>query len=254
MKSIQPILLGVNIDHIATIRQVRGTRYPDVAQAALMAEQAGADGITAHLREDRRHIQDRDIELLAEMLQTRLNLEMAATPEMVAIAARLRPGACCLVPERRQELTTEGGLDVAGRSDELRAICETLGAAGVEVSLFIDAEPRQVEAAAKAGAPVVELHTGHYADAVEPRTRRRELERLRGAAELAEALGLTVNAGHGLHYHNVAEICRIVEFRELNIGHAIVSRALYSGLAEAVRDMKQIMALARGSIDRQPAF
>lgn len=254
MKSIQPILLGVNIDHIATIRQVRGTRYPDVAQAALMAEQAGADGITAHLREDRRHIQDRDIELLAEMLQTRLNLEMAATPEMVAIAVRLRPGACCLVPERRQELTTEGGLDVAGRIDELRAICETLGAAGVEVSLFIDAEPRQVEAAAKAGAPVVELHTGHYADAVEPRTRRRELERLRGAAELAEALGLTVNAGHGLHYHNVAEICRIVEFRELNIGHAIVARALYSGLAEAVRDMKQIMALARGSIDRQPAF
>lgn len=249
MNSRQPLFLGVNIDHVATIRQARGTRFPEVIQAALLAEQAGADGITAHLREDRRHIQDRDVELLAKMLQTRLNLEMAVTDEMVRIAAELRPGACCLVPERREELTTEGGLDVAGQLDRIRAACEILGAADIEVSLFIDAEARQVEAAAKTGAPVIELHTGHYADAATPTARRRELDRLRTAAELAAASGLTVNAGHGLHYHNVAEICRIPDFRELNIGHSIVARALFSGLAEAVRDMKRIMEAARGSID-----
>jgi pyridoxine 5-phosphate synthase len=250
MTAKQPILLGVNIDHIATLRQARGTRFPEVIQAALVAEQAGADGITAHLREDRRHIQDRDIDLLAAMVQTRLNLEMAVTDEMVGIASRVRPAACCLVPEKRAELTTEGGLDVAENLDRMRWACETLGAAGVEVSLFIDAEPRQVEAAAKAGAPVIELHTGHYADARNPAEQRRELDRLRAAADLAEGLGLVVNAGHGLHYHNVAEVSRIPQIRELNIGHAIVARALFSGLAEAVRDMKRIMAEARGFIDR----
>jgi pyridoxine 5-phosphate synthase len=250
MTAKQPILLGVNIDHVATIRQARGTLFPEVVQAALVAEQAGADGITAHLREDRRHIQDRDIDLLAAMVQTRLNLEMAVTDEMVGIASRVRPAACCLVPEKRAELTTEGGLDVAGNFDRMRWACETLGAAGVEVSLFIDAEPGQVEAAAKAGAPVIELHTGHYAEAVGAGAQRRELERLRTAAELAAGLGLVVNAGHGLHYHNVAEICRIPEFRELNIGHSIVARALFSGLAEAVRDMKRIMETARGFVDR----
>ena len=245
-----PILLGVNIDHIATIRHARGTRFPEVVQAALVAEQAGADGITAHLREDRRHIQDRDIELLAATVQTRLNLEMAVTDEMVGIATRIRPAACCLVPEKREELTTEGGLDVAGNFDRTRWACETLGEAGVEVSLFIDAEPRQVEAAARAGAPVVELHTGHFADALGPEAHERELERLRNAAESAENLGLIVNAGHGLHYHNVAGVCRIPQFRELNIGHSIVARALFAGLAEAVRDMKRIMEAARGYIDR----
>jgi pyridoxine 5-phosphate synthase len=250
MTAKQPILLGVNIDHVATIRQARGTLFPEVVQAALVAEQAGADGITAHLREDRRHIQDRDIDLLAAMVQTRLNLEMAVTDEMVGIASRVRPAACCLVPEKRAELTTEGGLDVAGNFDRMRWACETLGAAGVEVSLFIDAEPRQVEAAAQAGAPVIELHTGHYAEAAGAEAQRRELERLRTAAELAAGLGLVVNAGHGLHYHNVAEICRIPEFRELNIGHSIVARALFSGLAEAVRDMKRIMETARGFVDR----
>jgi pyridoxine 5-phosphate synthase len=250
MKPVQPLLLGVNIDHIATIRQTRRTKFPEVVQAALLAEQAGADGITAHLREDRRHIQDRDIELLAAMVQTRLNLEMAVTDEMVRIAARVRPAACCLVPERREELTTEGGLDVAGNFDRVRRACETLAEAEVEVSLFIDAESRQIEAAANAGAPVIELHTGHYADAVTAGKRRRELDRLATAAELAAGLGLIVNAGHGLHYHNVADICRIPQLRELNIGHSIVARALFSGLALAVQDMKRIMEAARGLIDR----
>jgi pyridoxine 5-phosphate synthase len=250
MKPTQPIFLGVNIDHIATLRQARRTKFPEVVQAALLAEQAGADGITAHLREDRRHIQDRDIELLAAVVHTRLNLEMAVTDEMVAIARKVRPAACCLVPEKREELTTEGGLDVAGSFERVRAACAALGEADVEVSLFIDAEPRQIEAAARAGAPVIELHTGHYAEAPTVKERLRELDRLRAAAALAADLGLTVNAGHGLHYHNVGDVCRIPEIRELNIGHAIVARAVFSGLAEAVRDMKRLMEAARGSIDR----
>jgi pyridoxine 5-phosphate synthase len=250
MKPTQPILLGVNIDHIATLRQARRTQFPEVIQAALLAEQAGADGITAHLREDRRHIQDRDIEWLAAMVHTRLNLEMAVTDEMVAIARKVRPAACCLVPEKREELTTEGGLDVAGNFERVRAACKTLGEADVEVSLFIDAEPRQIEAAARVEVPVIELHTGHYAGAATVGDRLRELDRLRAAAALAVDLGLTVNAGHGLHYHNVADICRIPAIRELNIGHAIVARAVFSGLAEAVRDMKRLMETARGSIDR----
>jgi pyridoxine 5-phosphate synthase len=245
MKDKQIITLGVNIDHVATLRQARGTRYPDVVQAALLAEQAGADGITAHLREDRRHIQDRDIDVLRAALNTRLNLEMAVTDEMVAIALRVRPGACCLVPERREELTTEGGLDVAGNFARVQAACDALGSAGIEVSLFIDAEPRQVEAAAKAGAPVIELHTGHYADANTPDALGIELDRLRQAMHLADSLGLKVNAGHGLNYHNVEPICRIPSVRELNIGHAIVARAVFVGLERAVADLKSIMRTAR---------
>ena len=239
------ILLGVNIDHVATLRQARGTPYPEPVEAALEAERAGADAVTVHLREDRRHIQDRDVELLRQVVQTRLNLEMAVTEEMLAVAERLRPEDCCLVPERREELTTEGGLDVAGQRERLRQACARLAAAGVRVSLFIDADPRQVEAAAEVGAPVVELHTGHYADARGREAQSRELERLARAAELAQAAGLRVHAGHGLHYHNVAPVAALPPVRELNIGHAIVARALFTGLAEAVREMKRLMTEAR---------
>ena len=246
MKAKQAILLGVNIDHIATLRQARGTRYPEVIFAALLAEQAGADSITAHLREDRRHIQDRDIDLLNGMINTRLNLEMAVTDEMVAIARRVKPSACCLVPERREELTTEGGLDVAGNFDRVRAASHALGEVGIEVSLFIDADHRQIEAAARTGAPVIELHTGHYADAATER--ELELARLQQAADQADALGLRVNAGHGLHYHNVGPICRIPMVRELNIGHAIIARAVFSGLERAVADLKAIMLAERASV------
>ncbi len=248
MKEKQAISLGVNIDHVATLRQARGTRYPEVIQAALLAELAGADGITAHLREDRRHIQDRDIDLLKAMLNTRLNLEMAVTDEMVGIACRVRPGACCLVPERREELTTEGGLDVVGNFDRVRAASQALGESQVEVSLFIDADPRQIEAAATPGAPVIELHTGHYADADSVTAREIELNRLRQAAEQADALGLRVNAGHGLHYHNVGPICRLPMVRELNIGHAIIARAVFTGLERAVADLKAIMLAERAGI------
>ncbi|MEW6039367.1 MAG: pyridoxine 5'-phosphate synthase [Pseudomonadota bacterium] len=240
-----PIRLGVNIDHVATIRQARHTPYPSVLHAAFAAEQAGAGGITAHLREDRRHIQDRDIELLREEIETRLNLEMAVTDEMIAIACRIRPHACCLVPESREELTTEGGLDVTHHSDRIGEACRRLGDAGIEVSLFIDPESAQIEAAARAGAPVVELHTGRYADAGTDEERAAELEKLRHAASVAEALGLQVNAGHGLTYVNVAAICRIPQIVELNIGHAIVGRALFSGLEKAVADMVGIMRAAR---------
>ena len=245
MKDQQAISLGVNIDHVATLRQARRTRYPEVIQAALLAEQAGADGITAHLREDRRHIQDRDIDLLQTMLTTRLNLEMAVTDDMVAIACRVRPGACCLVPERREELTTEGGLDVSGHSGRVRDAAYALGEAGIEVSLFIDPDPRQIEAAAGTGAPVIELHTGHYADADTAAEREFELGRLQKGARLADELGLRVNAGHGLHYHNVAPICRIPTVRELNIGHAIIARAIFTGLERAVADLKAIMLAVR---------
>ena len=248
LKEKQAILLGVNIDHVATLRQARGTRYPEVVQAALLAEQAGADGITAHLREDRRHIQDRDIDLLKAMINTRLNLEMAVTDEMVAIACRVRPGACCLVPERREELTTEGGLDVVGNFERIRAASQTLGEAGIEVSLFIDADHRQIEAAAKTGSPVIELHTGHYADAGSVTARKIELDRLRQAVEQADALGLRVNAGHGLHYHNVGPVCRLPMVRELNIGHAIIARAVFVGLERAVADLKAAMLAARSVI------
>lgn len=239
-----PIALGVNIDHVATLRQQRHTRYPEPLQAALLAEQAGADNITLHLREDRRHIQERDVRLLAELIGTRMNLEMAATAPMLALACALRPADCCLVPERRAELTTEGGLDVAGGAATLREQCAQLAAAGIRVSLFIDPEPSQVEAAAAVQVPVVELHTGAYADA-HGAARARELQRLQTAAQLAERCGLTAHAGHGLNYHNVAEVAAIAQIVELNIGHAIVARALFDGLAVAVRDMKALMLAAR---------
>jgi pyridoxine 5-phosphate synthase len=234
------IKLGVNIDHVATLRQARATRYPDPVQAALDAEQAGADSITLHLREDRRHIQERDVEILSRVLTTRMNLEMAATDDMIRYATHLRPADCCLVPERRQELTTEGGLDVAAQEKRLTAVCRTLAEAGVRVSLFIDADPVQIESAARSGAPAIEIHTGHYAEA-DGDAWRVELARIQQAVDRGLELGLQVNAGHGLHYHNVQAIAAIPGISELNIGHAIVSRALFTGLAEAVREMKRLM-------------
>ena len=245
MSDSHNILLGVNIDHVATIRQARGTRYPEPLQAALVAEQAGADAITLHLREDRRHIQDRDVTLLKDMLQTRMNLEMAVTEEMLAIASSIQPEDCCLVPERREELTTEGGLDVAGQRGKISDACARLAQAGVRVSLFIDADERQVQAAADCKAPVIEIHTGHFAEAKDQQRRQQELVRVMRAVEMGTALGLQVNAGHGLDYHNVGMIAAIKNIRELNIGHAIIARALFSGLHAAVRDMKQLMRNAR---------
>jgi pyridoxine 5-phosphate synthase len=238
------IHLGVNVDHVATLRQVRGTAYPDPVHAALLAEQSGADSITVHLREDRRHIQDRDVRILRETLQTRMNLEMACTDAMITIAESIKPQDCCLVPEKRAELTTEGGLDAIANFDHLKQACQRLAAAGVRVSIFIDADPRQLDAAAQLGAPVIELHTGAYADA-QGAARARELTRLQQAAAHAAGLGLTVNAGHGLHYHNVQLIAAIPQIVELNIGHAIVARALLDGMGNAVREMKRLMTAAR---------
>lgn len=241
----QLILLGVNIDHIATLRQARGTQYPEPIQAALIAEQAGVDGITAHLREDRRHMQDRDMFLLKEMIHTRLNFEMAVTDEMLKIACEVKPFACCLVPEKREELTTEGGLDVAASMDKMQHACTNLAEAGIEVSLFIDPEEKQIDAAISAGAPVIELHTGSYADALNQQQRKDELARIQEAAAYAHSAGLQVNAGHGLTLCNVEDICKIPEMVELNIGHAIIAQAVFSGLETAVRDMKQTMRNAR---------
>ena len=234
-------LLGVNIDHVATLRQARGTRYPEPIQAALVAEQGGADSITLHLREDRRHIQDRDVEMLSDVLQTRMNLEMAATPEMLAIATRLRPADCCLVPERREELTTEGGLDAANSIPMLKDYCASLSAADVRVSLFIDADPEQLEAAVEIGVPVVEIHTGHYADARGSYEAKEALGRIAKAVGLGTELGLQVNVGHGLDYHNVKAVAAIEGIREFNIGHAIVCQAVFSGLQQAVADMKRLL-------------
>ena len=234
-------LLGVNIDHVATLRQARGTRYPEPIQAALVAEQAGADSITLHLREDRRHIRDRDVETLSGMLQTRMNLEMAATAEMLQIAKRLRPADCCLVPEKREELTTEGGLDASASRAFLKDYCAELAAAGIRVSLFIDADPRQLEAAVDIGAPVVEIHTGHYAEAHQPAAVRDTLGRIANAVAHGVQLGLQVNAGHGLDYHNIKAVAAIDGILEFNIGHAIVSRAVFSGLHQAVADMKRLL-------------
>ena len=241
------IYLGVNIDHVATLRQARGTRYPDPIQAAIEAEQAGADSITLHLREDRRHIQDRDVRMLADILQTKMNLEMAVTEEMLGIAELYRPADCCLVPERREELTTEGGLDVAGQQSRMHDACTRLAEAGITVSLFIDPEMKQIEAAAACGAPVIELHTGRYAEASSAAEAQHELKIIRQAAEKAHAMGLQVNAGHGLHYHNVRPIAAIKELVELNIGHAIVARSFFTGFQEAVREMKKLMLGARYS-------
>jgi pyridoxine 5-phosphate synthase len=238
------IALGVNIDHVATLRQQRHTRYPEPVQAALLAELAGADNITLHLREDRRHIQERDVQLLAGLLSTRMNLEMAATPAMIDFACGVRPADCCLVPERRAELTTEGGLDVLGAGQGLRDSCARLAGAGMRVALFIDPQDAQIEAAAAARVPVIELHTGLYADS-SGAAQARELERLRAAARLAASRGLEVHAGHGLNYHNVTPVAAIAEIVELNIGHAIIARALFDGLAAAVSDMKAMMLAAR---------
>jgi len=234
-------LLGVNIDHVATLRQARGTRYPSPVEAALIAEGAGADCITLHLREDRRHIQDTDVEKLRGLLRTRMNLEAAVTPEMIGFARRVRPQDVCLVPERREELTTEGGLDVAGSVARVKQACLDLAQAGIRVSLFIDTDNAQIDAAREAGAPVIELHTGRYADARDPQQAARELDRIRAAAAYAVARGLRVNAGHGLNYDNVQPIAAIAEIRELNIGHAIVAQAVFVGIAQAVREMKRLI-------------
>lgn len=242
---MQPIYLGVNIDHVATVRQARGSQYPEPVHAALLAEQAGADGITVHLREDRRHIQDRDVFLLRETIQTRLNFEMGVTDEMLGIALKLKPEFCCLVPEKRQELTTEGGLDIVGQFSKIEQAVQTLAAENILVSLFIDADFRQIDAVAKAGAPYIEIHTGAYADATCPQVQRAELTRIRAAAEYAASLGIIVNAGHGLHFHNVQAIAAIPQMYELNIGHALIARAIFTGLGPAVTEMKRLMVEAR---------
>lgn len=236
--------LGVNVDHVATLRQARRAGYPDPLFAALIAEQSGADSITVHLREDRRHIQDRDVRACKDALQTRLNLEMAATDEMVRIACEVKPTDCCLVPERRAEVTTEGGLDVASQLTLLRPVCQRLAEAGVRVSLFVDPDREQLEAAAKIGAPAVELHTGAYAEA-RAEKQARELQRIREAARFASGLGLIVHAGHGLNYHNVQPVAALSDIVELNIGHSIVARALIDGMARAVAEMKRLMLQAR---------
>lgn len=238
--------LGVNIDHVATLRQVRGTTYPDPVAAALLAERSGADSITLHLREDRRHILDRDVSALRDVMTTHMNLEMAITEEMIGIASRIRPADCCLVPESREELTTEGGLDVAGQLDRVTAVCARLAARGIRVSLFVDPDPAQLDAAVRAGAPVVEIHTGAYADATADE-RDEEFDRIAKAAAYASSLGLTVHAGHGLNYDNVQPVAAIGEIVELNIGHAIIARAVFDGMAVAVGEMKRLMNEARAA-------
>ncbi|WP_026972911.1 pyridoxine 5'-phosphate synthase [Aliagarivorans marinus] len=240
------ILLGVNVDHVATLRQARGTSYPDPAFAASIAEIAGADGITIHLREDRRHIIDRDVAVMVQTVQTRVNLEMAVTDEMVDIAVAHKPHFVCLVPEKREELTTEGGLNVAGNVEHIRQAVAKLSEAGIQVSLFIDADDDQIDAAVEVGAPYIELHTGHYADATDETEQQAELKKLAAAASYAADKGLKVNAGHGLHYHNVKPIAALPEIFELNIGHAIIARAVLVGMDAAVREMKQLMLQARG--------
>ncbi len=242
--SVARVLLGVNVDHVATLRQARGTRYPDPVQAALLAEEAGADGITIHPREDRRHIQDRDVLLLRDMLNTRMNLEMAVTDSMLALAEKVNPAHCCFVPEKREELTTEGGLDVLGQKQRVADACARMAAMGAEVSLFIDPDERQLDAAVEAGAPVVELHTGEYAEADNPDEQARELERLRRCVRYGQSLGLTVNGGHGLHYHNTEAVAAIAGIHELNIGHAIIARALFTGIKDAVREMRELIQRA----------
>jgi pyridoxine 5-phosphate synthase len=242
---VSEIFLGVNIDHVATLRNARGTSYPDPVLAAGLAEQAGADGITIHLREDRRHITDRDVEILRQTLQTPMNLEMAVTDEMLDIACRIKPHFVCLVPEKRTEVTTEGGLDVAGQLAKVQTAISRLAAVGTQVSLFIDADHVQIDAAVAVGAPYIEIHTGRYADATSTAEQLEELARIQEAARYAHGLGLRVNAGHGLHYHNVKPIAAIPEMEELNIGHAIIGRAVFEGLPAAVAEMKRLMIEAR---------
>lgn len=242
---IKPIFLGVNIDHIATVRQARGTSYPDPILAALDAEMAGADLITLHMREDRRHIQERDVRLIKASIQTRMNLELAVTNAMLDFAEEILPEHACLVPEKREELTTEGGLDVVANFNQVANAVQRLKASGSEVSLFIDPDLTQIDAAMATGATTIELHTGAYAEAKDKKNALVELDRIRQSASYAANLNLIVNAGHGLHYHNVKPIAAIEEICELNIGHAIVARALFSGFKEAVRDMRQLMQEAR---------
>ena len=241
------VRLGVNVDHVATLRQGRGTRYPDPVYAAMIAEEAGADGITIHPREDRRHIQDRDVLLMRETLTTRMNLEMAVTDAMLAFAEQVRPPASCLVPEKREELTTEGGLDVISQRRRVEQACRRLAAIGSEVSLFIDPDLKQIDAAVECGAPVIELHTGHYAEAASAERLEDEFQRIADALAYARGKGLIVNAGHGLHYHNTARIAALAGLNELNIGHSIISRALFTGLKQAVVDMRKLIDDAAGS-------
>lgn len=241
----QPIFLGVNVDHVATVRQARGGLYPDPVHAALQAEFAGADGITMHLREDRRHIQDHDIERFAACTQSKLNLEIAATSEMMDIALRIKPHDVCIVPEKREELTTEGGLDVIAQQDKLKDCCAQLHEAGIFGSLFIDPDEAQIETAARIGAPVIELHTGRYADAKNDTERAAELASIVSASDYAFSLGLLVNAGHGLQFNNVQRIAEVETIHELNIGHSLVARAMFTGLPDAVREMKRLMVEAR---------
>lgn len=241
------IELGVNIDHIATLRNARGTSYPDPVQAALQAEQAGADAITLHLREDRRHIRDADVRAIRPQLLTRMNFESALTQEMLDIACTVKPHDVCLVPERREEVTTEGGLNVVVELERVKAAVKQLGAEGIRVSLFIDADASQIRAAAESGAPVIEIHTGAYADAPDAASQQREFERVRQGVLMGKQLGLKVNAGHGLHYTNVQAIAALPDIAELNIGHAIVAHAVFVGWQNAVREMKAIMVAARGA-------
>lgn len=245
MKQNLPILLGVNIDHIATLRQARGTRYPDPVQAAIEVEQAGADSVTLHLREDRRHIQERDVTLIKQVLLTRMNLEMAVTDEMLAIAEELKPEDCCLVPERREELTTEGGLDVTGQLTTIKQACQRLADAGIRVSPFIDANKEQIDAVLECGVPCIEIHTGHFADAASTMEQEHLLGIIIENISYADSEGIRVHAGHGLNYQNVQAIAVIDEVRELNIGHAIIARALFIGLQSAVGEMKALMQTAR---------
>jgi pyridoxine 5-phosphate synthase len=246
MKENDSILLGVNIDHVATLRQARLTRYPDPIEAVYAAENGGADGITVHLREDRRHIQERDVELIQKILLTRLNLEMAVTDVMVKYAEKIMPVHACLVPEKREELTTEGGLNVVGDEARIKEACQHLGKLGIDVSLFIDPDFEQIEAAVRCGAPTIEIHTGTFADAKTALDRNNELKRIISAARLAEQAGLIVNAGHGLNYQNVQAIAKIPQMNELNIGHGIIARAIFIGLENAVSEMKRLMVEARG--------
>lgn len=244
----RPILLGVNIDHIATLRNARGTAFPDPVDAAFIAERAGADGITVHLREDRRHIMDKDVHRLKALIHSRLNLEMAVTDEMLGIACEVKPASCCLVPEKREELTTEGGLDVVQQFDRVLQACQILQRVGIAVSPFIDPDLEQIDAVASAGATMLELHTGAYAEATSESAARQELNRIQEAAHYAHEKGVQVNAGHGLNYHNVEPICEIPEIVELNIGHAIIARAVLVGLEQAIRDIKHLMRAARATI------
>ncbi|MEG2266467.1 MAG: pyridoxine 5'-phosphate synthase [Acinetobacter sp.] len=238
-------LLGVNIDHVATLRQARGTTYPDPVNAALICEQAGAEGITLHLREDRRHIQDDDVRLMRPALKTRMNLELAVTDEMIAFAKEIKPQHVCFVPEKRQEVTTEGGLDVVGNFDAVKAATQELAAIGCDVSLFIDADFAQIDAAVACGAPTIEIHTGAYADAETPEAQQAELERIVKGAEYAASKGLVVNAGHGLNLDNVTPIAAIPQIHELNIGHSLIADAVFVGLAQAVQQMKAVIKSAR---------